>query len=181
MLEKVMTEMFTDDMIEDIADSVMALQKRENTAIPLLKQQLAEVENGIENMLNAMQAGVLTKSTKKRLDDLEAQKEKSEIDIMREQLQEEVLTRDKIVFWLRKMKDLDLAQDDNKRILIDTFVNSIYVHEDRAVINMNCCDEEEIIPFDVERGSFLSRFREPNRTDPNTFVNDRVFGFVVYY
>ena len=137
VLKKVMTEMFTDDMIEDIADSVMALQKRENTSVPLLKQQLAEVENGIENMLNAMQAGVLTKSTKKRLDDLEAQKEKPEIDIMREQLQEEVLTRDKIVFWLRKMKDLDLAQDDNKRILIDTFVNSIQVFDDKLIVSFN--------------------------------------------
>ena len=137
VLDKVMNEMFTGDMIEDISDSVMKLQKRENTAIPLLKEQLAEVEKGIENMLNAMQAGILTKSTKKRLDDLEAQKEKLEIDIMREELQEKVLTRDKIVFWLRKMKDLDLAQDDNKRILIDTFVNSIQVFDDRLIVSFN--------------------------------------------
>ena len=58
------------------------------------------------------------------------------------------------------MTRLDLAQDSNKQRIVDTFVNSIYVHEDKAVINMNCCDEEEIIPFDVESGSFLSRFRE---------------------
>lgn len=37
VLNKVMTEMFTEDMIEDIANSVIKLQKRENTAIPLLK------------------------------------------------------------------------------------------------------------------------------------------------
>lgn len=98
-------------------------------------------------MLNAMQAGILTKSTKKRLDDLEAQKEKLEIDIMREELQEEVLTRDKIVFWLRKMKDLDLAQDDNKRILIDTFVNSIQVFDDRIIVSFNNREGEAEVPL----------------------------------
>ena len=167
MLNKVMTEMFTDDMIEDIADSVMALQKRENTAVPLLKQQLAEVEKGIENMLNAMQAGILTKSTKKRLDDLEAQKEKLEIDIMREELQEKVLTRDKIVFWLRKMKDLDLAQDDNKRILIDTFVNSIQVFDDRLIVSFNNREGVSEIALLTGGCSAGRGLGEPNRTNPN--------------
>ena len=46
---------------------------------------------------------------------------------------------------------------------------------------MNCCDEEEIIPFDVESGSFLSRFRELIRHNPNTFINEKVFGFIVYF
>ena len=167
VLNKVMTEMFTDDMIEDIADSVMALQKRENTAVPLLKQQLAEVEKGIENMLNAMQAGILTKSTKKRLDDLEAQKEKLEIDIMREELQEKVLTRDKIVFWLRKMKDLDLAQDDNKRILIDTFVNSIQVFDDRLIVSFNNREGVSEIALLTGGCSAGRGLGEPNQTNPN--------------
>ena len=137
VMNKVMNEMFTENMIEDIADSVMRLHKRENTAIPLLKEQLAEVEKGIDNMLNAMQAGILTKSTKKRLDDLEAQKEKLEIDILREGLQQEILTRDMVVRRLREMKELDLSVDDNKRILIDTFVNSIQVFDDKLIVSFN--------------------------------------------
>ena len=92
-----MSEMFTDDMVESIAESLVKLQQRENTAIPLLKKQLADIEKGIENMLNAMQAGILTKSTKKRLDDLEAQKEKLETDILREQVHTEVLTKEQII------------------------------------------------------------------------------------
>ena len=147
VLEKVMTEMFTDDMIEDIADSAIKYQKRESTALPLLKQQLAEVGKGIENMLNAMQAGILTKSTKKRLDDLEAQKEQIEIDILREQLQEEVLTRDKMIFWLNRMKQLDPENDEDKRILIDTFVNSIQVFNDKLIVSFNIREGETVIPL----------------------------------
>ena len=54
------------------------------------------------------------------------------------------------------MTRLNLAQDSNRQRIVDTFVNSIYVHEDRAVINLNCHDDEEIVPFEVENGSFLS-------------------------
>ena len=124
-------------MIEDIAESLLKLQQRENIAVPLLQRQLADIEKGIENMLNAMQAGILTKSTKKRLDELEAQKEKLELDIMREQIQTEILTKDQIIFWLRKSKELDLTNDDNKRILIDTFISSINAYDDRLVVCFN--------------------------------------------
>ena len=124
-------------MIEDIAESLLKLQQRENIAVPLLQRQLADIEKGIENMLNAMQAGILTKSTKKRLDELEAQKEKLELDIIREQIQTEILTKDQIIFRLRKSKELDLTNDDNKRILIDTFISSINAYDDRLVVCFN--------------------------------------------
>ena len=47
-------------------DCVMRIQEEENRALPLLEQQLREAEAGIENMLRAIQLGVLTKSTKTR-------------------------------------------------------------------------------------------------------------------
>ena len=53
-----------DDEISRIADSILALQAGEDTTIPALKKQLADTERGIENMLNAIQQGVLTSSTK---------------------------------------------------------------------------------------------------------------------
>mgnify|MGYP001071135800 FL=1 len=53
-----------DEEISRIADSILALQAGEDTTIPALKKQLADTERGIENMLNAIQQGVLTSSTK---------------------------------------------------------------------------------------------------------------------
>ncbi len=45
------------------------------------------------------------------------------------------------------MVSLDLASQDNKQRIIDTFVNSIYVHDDRVIINFNCREESETIPL----------------------------------
>ena len=57
-----------DDSIQSIVDAVMILQEQENTVLPLLEKQMKDIENGIENLLNAIQAGVLTSSTKGRLE-----------------------------------------------------------------------------------------------------------------
>lgn len=118
-------------------------------------------------MLNAMQAGVLTKSTKKRLDDLEAQKEKLEIDIMREELQQEMITKEQVAFRLRAMKNLDLTNDDNKRILIDTFVSSIQVFDDKLIVSFNVREGASEIALLTEGCSDGRGAGEPFRTNPN--------------
>ena len=73
-----------DAVIDAIVAEVMELQDQENTTLPLLEKQMREVENGIENMLNAIQAGVLTNSTKSRLEKLEAQQKELEVRIAEE-------------------------------------------------------------------------------------------------
>ena len=60
--------------MERITDKMLDLQGEENHDLRLLEQQLAETNKGIENMLNAIQAGIITESTKQRLADLEQSK-----------------------------------------------------------------------------------------------------------
>ena len=63
-----------DYAIEAIVSMLMDLQEQDNTNIPLYEQQLQETNAGIRNLLNAIQQGILTKSTKERLEELERQK-----------------------------------------------------------------------------------------------------------
>jgi hypothetical protein len=65
---------------------VMDMQDRENTNLPLYEQQLSEANTAIQNLLNAIQQGILTKSTKGRLEELEAVKDDLEIKIANERL-----------------------------------------------------------------------------------------------
>lgn len=96
-----------DGVINKIADTVFALQGKESDAIPMLKKQLAETQKGIENMLNAIQAGIFNESTKKRLDELEERKNQLEVSILQEELQHPVLTKEQILFWLHKFRTTD--------------------------------------------------------------------------
>ena len=105
-----------------------------------------------------------------------------EVKIAREEIQTQILTKEQVEFWLKNMKRLDLSNTDNKQRVINTFVNSIYVNDDKYVVNFNCREESEVIPRDLEGDvSSLSILGEPLTHNPNTFVTRDVFGFVIYY
>ena len=74
-----MDMLMDDKLIASLTDMLYELQKKENTSIPILKQQIDEVTRSIDNMLNAIQAGVFTASTKQRLE--EHENHKSELTV----------------------------------------------------------------------------------------------------
>lgn len=181
VIKRIVDLMFDAETIDMIADRVLDWQDQTNTTLPILERELADVEKSLGNVMTAIEQGILTPTTKKRMEELEEQRKDLKVKIAKEKFTTSMLTKDQIVFWLTKMTELDLAQDSNKQRIVDTFVNSIYVHEDKAVINLNCHEGEEVIPFEAENGSYLSMAGEPINHNPNTFITDKVFGFVVYY
>jgi len=93
----------------------------------MLRKQLVEAERGIENMLNAIQQGVLTQSTKARLDNLELTKSDIEVKILQEEIDTPLLTKEQILYWLHKFRGIDTTKKEHRQLLIDTFVNSVYL------------------------------------------------------
>lgn len=101
-----MKAIMNDEVMERLIDTLMELQKKESTDLPLLKKQLAETEKGINNMLNAIQTGIFTPSTKQRL--------------------------------------------------IDSFVNAVYLYEDKIILTFNYKDGSKTITLAEIEGSDLS-------------------------
>ena len=86
MVNETMKRVMYVKAIEAIVSMLMDLQGRENVNLPLYEQQLREADTAIQNLLNAIQQGILTKSTKGRLEELEATKEELETRIACEKL-----------------------------------------------------------------------------------------------
>ena len=144
-----------DATLDKIMDMVLELQGQENVTLPLLRKQLAETEKNIENMLNAIQQGVLTSSTKSRLEELEASKSETEVKILQEQMQKPLLTREQILFWLHRFKVIDTSKHDQRQRLIDTFVNAIFLYDDKIVLAFNYKDGSKILTLADIEGSDL--------------------------
>ena len=68
VVSETMRMVMDDKAIEAIVSMLMDLQDRENVNLPLYEQQLREADTAIQNLLNAIQQGILTKSTKSRLE-----------------------------------------------------------------------------------------------------------------
>lgn len=118
-----MKTIMDDKLIDTIANSILNLLSQENSKIPQLKARLKETDTGIQNMLNAIQQGILTPSTKQRLDELEAMKNEIEVAILSEELQRPQITKEHIVFWIEKFRSIDVNNLESRKRLIDSFVN----------------------------------------------------------
>ena len=138
---------FDDELIEKLADRMMEEMGKENTTLPLLRRNLAETEKGIENLLNAIQMGIFTPSTKQRLEDLEQQRKDLSLQIAKEELAQPTLTRDQILFWLYRFRELNPEKIEHRRRLINSFVNAIYLYDDHLVFVGNYKDGTKTIPF----------------------------------
>ena len=155
VVNAVMEKLHDDSVIEYIVDTVMEMQSRESTTLPILTRQLEETNKAIHNMLNAIQQGIFTSSTKKRLDELEEAKSDLEIKILQEQMEKPLLTEEKLTFWICRFRDTDVTIREQRQRLIDMFVNSVYVYDDHAVITFNYKDGTKTISLKEIEGSGL--------------------------
>ena len=144
---------FNDEIIEQLIDLVMEAQQKENTRLPVLKDQLRDTEKRLANLLEAIEQGILTSTTKQRLDELEARKEALNTSILEEELKKPVLTREWIRFWFEKFRKGDMRDMEHQRQIIDTFVNSVYVFDDRVVLNFNFTDDAKTVTREEVLGS----------------------------
>ena len=146
---------FDDNLINDLADTLIEALSKESTVLPLLKKQLSDVEKSIDNMLNAIQQGIFTKSTKVTLEELEQQKSDLSVRIMQEEMVKPPIDKDKIVFWLTRLRKLDTTNLEHRKRLVDSFINAIYLFDDRIVFTFNYKDESRTITFDDIENSDL--------------------------
>lgn len=125
------------DLIKRMADKIVTILESENNTVPLLKKELAEAKKGIENLVNAVQHGIFSESTQQRLTELEARSKELEKQIEIECFHTPKLTREQIEFWFEKMAALDITKKEHRERLVNTFVNSIFLYDDRIVITFN--------------------------------------------
>jgi hypothetical protein len=135
-------------LINQMVDTIHAIQAERNTMLPLLEKQLVDTEKAINNMLNAIQSGILTESTKQRLEELEQSKKDTEIAILQEKIAIPSLTKEQIKFWICKWRDIDTSDEKQRQKLVDVFVNSIYVYDGEGAIMFNHKNGERRIRLD---------------------------------
>ena len=183
-----------DAAMESIIAKVMELQDRENTNLPLYEKQLRDAESGIQNMLNAIQAGILTSSTKERLEQLEETKRELEARIAEEKLAKPKIKEEFIRFWLMRFRKLDMSLKDQRQALVDTFINAIYLYDDKVLITFNYKEGTQTITFEEaaqaaskENGSDLDCFTAPENAVKSKgfmaflFCKPRVHGFCTVF
>ena len=167
-----------DASMNAIIAKVMELQNQESTDLPIYEKQLKETEVGITNMLNAIQMGILTSSTKERLEALEDQRKELQVRIAEERLAKPKMKEEFVRFWLLRFRKLDMTQPEQRQALVDTFINAIYLYDDKVLITFNYKEGTETVAFGeavkAEKSSDMSA-----RGAPRKDIRSYVFSFFV--
>ena len=172
----------SDELIERIADKAMEAISHEQTdgILEALQAQLSEAQKSLNNVMSAIESGVITKTTKKRLEELEATIDDLEFEIQNEKATKPKLEREMIVFLLDQLRDGDLSDINYRRKLINTFVHKIYLYDDKLLIIYNYSNretnahEESLISFAEGECSDINAC-----TPPITSISETIFFYGV--
>ena len=111
-----------------------------------MQKALQETEKAIANLLRAIEAGIFNESTKERMNELEEQKSELKVALAAAKLKEDLgLKKEHIVFFLHQFGDMDYSDVACQKRLIKTFVNSVFVYDDKVVLTFNYSGDRRTI------------------------------------
>ena len=167
-----------DEEINRIADALVELQTKENPVLPALRNQLRECDTGISNMLNAIQMGIITSSTKERLVSLEAQRKELADSIAQIELERPIYTKENIVVWISRFKGGNVEDTEYQKQIIDIFLNAIYVYDDKLVFTYNFKGGSQTISLAEVEAALCSDLacKAPPKRNPSVWT-----GFSFWY
>ena len=145
ILEQIVTDttlnVFCDTTtVFDLAERIMQRHKdrvADNALLNILEKERSETQRSIDNIMNAMEQGIVTSSTKSRLVLLESKLEEVEGKIIIERTREKVsMKREDVIKFLR-----DAIRKSPKR-LIRTLVKKVVLYDDRIQIYYNYAERK---------------------------------------
>lgn len=138
-----------DELLDYIADAVYKYycEKDESDAdLRALEAKLKQTEDSISNLIRAIEAGMLNADTKRRMDELQTDKEQLTAAIAETKIMcEYKLTKEQILFFLLSLRDKDYTDIECQKRLIKTFINSVFVYDDKIIINYNHSGETSAV------------------------------------
>ena len=183
VVEFTVQQVLTDENIEKISTRAMELIEKEfqDTSILIgLQERLKETNKRIKNLMSAIEQGIITPTTKERLEELEEERRDLEGQIAREEMKKPLLTKERIMYWLESFKRGDIKDVEYQRRIIDTLVNSVYVYDDgdkgrKLVLTFNISGNNTL----TISSSDIERTAPPHKKNPNLFPSGKGSDFFV--
>ena len=105
--------------------------------------------------------------------ELEAERANIEKGIARENIAEPTLNRDQIVFFLSRFQNGDLEDEAYRAMLIDTFLNSVFLYDDeddpkkgKLVITLNYSGDNNKVTLPIMEKAMFDRGAECSSLAP---------------
>ena len=155
VVEQTMEYVLTPDRLEYIADAILAEYDKEfdMATVRDLERKIALAEGEIQKLMDRILATTNEKMADRyqaRCEELDTKKTDMEIDLAKLRVAASIrYTREEIMAWLRQFCKGDLFDEPFRRRIIDVFINSIYLYDDKIVIYYNIREGKQISYIDM--------------------------------
>lgn len=181
-IEKLITDVtinkvLTDENIEIISKKAVEIYNKENSdksELVALNNNLKDTQKTIDNIMTAIEQGIITDTTKQRLIEAEERKKSLLVSIAKEEIKKPVITSEQISFFLHNIKNKVYNAEEQIEIIIKTFVNAVYLYDDKIIITYNFQENNKLKKLEL---SELEKFGFDNITSAKkkTLSEDKVF------
>lgn len=137
VIKNIKEVLFDDALLDSIADSAVKLLGEEDPLLPMIRKESEDIEKRIDNLIGAIEQGIVTDSTKKRLDELEERKKLLSVELAKLEAKKPYLNKEEILKTLKSFRNISTETLEGRRKLVNSFVNSIYLFDDKIVITFN--------------------------------------------
>lgn len=147
-------EILTEENIDKIAREVVKLasDKEKNHTVEYLEKQLHKLEKERNNLLDSLKVCTLNNVRQtifQELNNMEKKCEELQQEISIETINTISVTIPQVKFFLTKLKDGDINDKKYQKMLINIFVDKIYLYDDKLIIyfniNESSCEKEVTI------------------------------------
>ena len=168
-------------LLEFIAENTYQYYVSQNTETSYtdsLKKALADINKSLNNLVKAIEQGIINETTKRRMDELDEQKSEIEEALKEAKLKENLgLTKEHIIFFLNQFVSMKYTDIECQKRLIKTFVNSVFVYDDKVVLTFNYSGDNRTITFNEIDAGIKEGVRIPESSAHHCFVGAVTAGF----
>lgn len=153
-------QVLTDENIEYLSQKAFEIYEKDRndtSELTALNNTLKDTQKTIDNIMKAIEQGIITDTTKQRLMEAEEHKRELLLSIAKEEIEKPILTKEHIRFFLRDMKNKVYNSDEQIEVIIKTFINAVYLYDDKLVLTFNLREGENLKKLeltDIEKFGF---------------------------
>ena len=154
VVEQTVEYVLTPERIEYIAAQLVAQYKKDCglDRIQAYEKQLNRIDTEISRLVDTL--AVCPASARQpifdKMEQLDTEKAAAELDLAKLRISAKVqLTEEQIVEWLKQFCNGDALDIDFQKRIIDTFINSVYLYDDKVVIYYNIKGGKQVSYIDM--------------------------------
>ena len=151
----------SEENIHLIAESIYFTHEKEtkdSTTLKLLAKERQVVQKKIDNIIVAIEKGIITESTKTRLKELEAERLQIDFNIDKEkQRHYTFLSVEDIVEFLQSKVFANTEDIKIRKLIVNTFIREIIYYPDKLIITYNFTDSIEPVKITPENTIEIER------------------------